>query len=434
VAGYGAFLNGLLVNNDTINNTAPDKVDQKLLDTLGVTAVDDFTVQFKLVHPAGYFNQVAALWLASPVRKDNVERAGLPDPTGWTDPANGPMVGTGPYILTKWDHNKEMVFSKNPNYSGTPANIDEIDLPIIQDTAIAYAGYKSGALDVTLFPGAEIPNVKADPVLSKQLLQYPSACEIYINFDNTKPPFDDEKVREAFTYALNRDLYIHVITQDTYTKFLSFMPKDVAGDSFDPALGQAYDYNPDKAKAALAASKYPDASTFPAVNFNYAAGADGQRRADFLQAQIQQILGINITENPMDNAAYQAATTDPINKLSGFWRAGWCADYLHPSDWLYPVFGSNGKAGNANNQAGFNSKEFDDAAQKADNETDPVKAAQLYKAAQKILVDSFPVAFLGANLNLDLVSSRVKNLTPLANSLDGGLPGSFFWEEIDVAN
>src|SRR5579859_6886426 len=55
--GYGSFLDGLLLNADTINNTDPTKVDQTLLDTLGVKAVDDFTVQFTLVHAASYFNQ-----------------------------------------------------------------------------------------------------------------------------------------------------------------------------------------------------------------------------------------------------------------------------------------------------------------------------------------------------------------------------------------
>jgi len=425
-AGYGAFLNGLLLNADKINNG-----DEKDLTKLGVKALDDATVQFTLVHAAGYFNQIACLWFSAPVRKDNVERAGLPSPDAWTDPAYGPVVGTGAFTLSKWDHNKEIDFVKNPNYGGTPAKLDEIDQPIITDQAVSYAGYKSGELDIATFPTAEYKNILADPVLGKQLLKYNNSCSFYFAFDNSKPPFDDINVRKAFSYAINRDLYVHVVSQDIATKQLSFLPDGVIP-NFDPKTGAEYDYNPDKAVAALKASKYPDPATFPTVNFNYSAGANGQRRADFMKAQIQKVLGINLTENPMDGAVYEQATSDPLNKLSGMELAGWCSDYLHPSDWMYPVFGSNGKNGNALNLAGFNSPAFDAAAQAADNETDPVKALALYTKAQQVLIDNVPVAFLENTVSIDLVNPKVSGLNP--NSLDGGIPGSFFWEDIDIAS
>ncbi len=430
--GYGGFLCQLnTIVNACLNSEDPAKVDQKALDTLGVKAVDDFTVQFTLARPVGYFNQIASLWFGSPVRKDNVERAGLADPSAWLDPANGPVVSSGPFTISKWDHNKEIVFTKNPNFGGTPAKLDEIDVSLVQDTAISYAGFKAGELDVSSFPTAEYKNIKADSVLGKQLIQYENSCSFYLAFDNTKPPFNDEKVREAFTYALDRDQYVHIIAQDIATKQLFYMPADVAGAAHDPNLGKAQDFNADKAKAALAASKYPDPATFPAVNFNYGAGANGQRRADYLQAQFQKILGITIVENPMDAAVYQAATSDPINKLAGMEVAGWCSDYLHPSDWLYPVFGSGGKAGNATNLSGFNSAEFDTAAQKADAEPDPAKAAALYKNAESVLVNSFAVAFLENTITVLLVNPKVTNLPQ--SSLDGGYPGSFWFEEVDIS-
>lgn len=435
--GYGSFFDGLLVNADTINNSDPSKVDQKLLDSLGVKAVDDFTVQFTLVHAAGYWNQVMCLWLASPVRKDNVERK---DPSGkaldpfsgaWLDPANGPVATSGPFMFTKWDHGKELVFSKDPNYAGTPAaKLDEIDLQVIQDAAAQLVGFKSGQLDIAGFPTAELNNIKADPVLGKQLLTYPSACTIYLALDDTRPPFNNLDARKAFSFALDRDAFIKQILQGLGQKWLSFLPPAIP--PADPKLGSAYDFNADQAKAELAKAGYPNGQGFPDVTYHFRAGTNGQRTADWLQANFKKYLNVTIQESPEDNAAWEAAVTNPTVKQNGMWGLGWCADYLHPSDWLYPVFGSGGTAGNGNNSSGFSNATFDKQAQAGDNELDPTKALADYAQAQQTLIDNVPVVFEYVETFPDLISSRVKGLQP--NSLDGGEPGSMFWESIDISS
>jgi len=434
--GYSSFFDGLLLNADTINNSDPSKVDQTLLDSLGVKAVDDFTVQFTLVHGAGYWNQIMCLWLGSPVRKDNVERK---DPSGkaldpgsgaWMDPANGPVATNGPFMFTKWDHDKLMVFSKDPNYVGTPAKLDEIDLAVIQDAAASFVGFKSGQLDISAFPTAELNNIKADPVLGKQLIQYPGTCTIYLSLDNTRPPFNNIDARKAFSFAFDRDAFIKTILQGLGQKWLSFLPPAIQG--ADPTLGSAYDFNPDMAKAELAKAGYPNGQGFPTVTWHYAAGTNGQRSADYLQAQFKKILNVTIQESPEDSAAWEAAVTNPTDKQNGMLRLGWCADYLHPSDWLIPVFGAGGTAGNGNNASGFADPQFNTIAQQADNELDPTKALALYQQAQKILVDDVPVVFAYITTNASLVSSRVTGLQP--NGLDGGEPGSLFWESIDLTS
>ncbi|MHB8629798.1 MAG: peptide ABC transporter substrate-binding protein [Aggregatilineales bacterium] len=433
--GYSSFFNGLLLNADTINNTDPAKVDQKLLDTLGVKAVDASTVQFTLVHAAGYWNDIMCLWLGGAVRKDNVERNGPdgkpldPASGAWLDPANGPIVGSGPFILSKLDHSKEWIFTKNPNYAGTPAKLDEIDLEVIQDAAAAFVGFKSGQLDVSSFPTAELNNIKADPVLGKELLLYPSACSFYLGMDNTKPPFNNIDVRKAFALAFDRDAYTKVISQGLAQKWLSFLPPAIQG--ADPKLGSAYDFNADEAKAELAKAGFPNGKGFPSVSYHYSAGTNGQRAADWIQAQYKKVLNIIVNEDPMDGAAREAALTDPKNKEDGLYILGWCADYLHPSDWLIPVFGANLPAGNGNNASGFHDANFEKVAAQADNELDPTKALGLYQKAQQILVDDEPVVFLFTSLTALLVNTdKVTNLPK--TGLDGGEPGWYFIEDVDV--
>jgi len=433
-AGYGSFLDGLLLNADTINNSDPSKVNQALLDTLGVKAVDASTIQFTLVHPASYWNDIVALWFSAAVRKDNVERNGPdgkpldPASGAWLDPANGPVVGSGPFIISKMDHNKEWVFTKNPNYGGTAAKLDEIDLEIIQDQAAAFVGFKSGQLDVSSFPTAEYNNIKADPVLGKELVQYPSVTTWQLCMDNTKAPFNNLDVRLAFAYGFDRDTYLKVITQGLGTKWLSFLPPAIAGS--DPNLGSAYDFNADKAKASLAKAGYPNGQGFPAVNYNYIASTNNQRRADWIQAQYKKVLNVTINENPMDSAAYEQVTSDPKNKIDGLHFCGWQADYLHPSDWLIPVYGAQLPAGNPSDGSGFHDVNYEKLATQADNTVDPAAALVLYKQAQQILIDQEPAVFLYIPLNVALVSSRVTNIPH--SDLDGGEPGWYFIEDVDV--
>jgi oligopeptide transport system substrate-binding protein len=427
--GYGSFLDGLLLNADTINNTDADKVDQAVLDKLGVKAVDDFTVQFTLVHPASYWNQVAAMWIGDAVRKDNVERSGDPSSGAWLDPANGPVVGSGPFTITKWDHNKTVVYSKNPNFAGSQAKLDEIDFALIQDSAVAFAGYKAGQLDVSGFPPVELDNVKADPTLSKQLLSYSNTCSFYLGMDNTSAPFNNIDVRKAFAHALDRDAYTKIVLNGLGTKWLSFLSPSIAGN--DPKLGSDYDFNPDQAKKDLAKAGYPDGKGFPSVSYHYRAGAAAQRGADWYQAQFKKVLGITINEDPMDSAVLSNAESQPLNKLDGLYTLGWCADYLHPSDWLLPVFGANLPAGNGTNVSGYHDPAFEKLAAQADQTVDPDAALKLYQQAQQVLVDDVPVVFLEVSVSIQLVNPKVQNLKYFA--LDSGYPGAWFWEDVDIS-
>ena len=428
--GYGSFLDGLLLNADKINNTDAAKVDQALLDTLGVKATDDFTVTFTLVHSASYWNQIAAMWIGDAVRKDNVERNGLDPSSGaWLDPANGPVVGSGPFTITKWDHNKTIVYSKNPNFAASQAKLDEIDFSLIQDAAVAFAGFKAGQLDVSNIPTVELNNIKQDPTLSKELLLYPNTCTYYLGMDDNVAPFNNIDVRKAFSYAIDRDTYAKVILFGLGTKWLSFLSPSIAGN--DPTLGAAYDFNPDKAKAALAKAGYPDGKGFPTVSYHYRAGANGQRAADWYQAQFKKVLNVNINEDPMDSAVYSQALGSPLDKLDGMYTLGWCADYLHPSDWLLPVFGANLPTGNSTNASGYSDPAFEKLAAQADQTVDPDAALKLYGQAQSVLVNDVPVAFLYVAVSDQLVSPKVKNLKYF--SLDSGFPGAWFWEDVDIS-
>jgi oligopeptide transport system substrate-binding protein len=420
-SAYGNIFNGVIQNAQEIQDGKAKP------DTLGVKAVDDKTLEVTLTRPLGFFNQMAALWFSFPVRKDNVERSGLSTPAAWTDPANGAVVGTGPFIITKWEHGTSMTFEKNPNYSGDAAKLDKIEITLQDDPAVQYSSYQAGQLDVAGIPLSEVKNAQADAKMSKEFKKYTTYCTWYLRMDNTKPPFDNVKVRQAFEYAIDRDTFINVINSGIGKKTFQLLPPGMFG--YDPELGKEFDFNPAKAKAALADAGYPDGKGFPKVPYNYVAGANNQRRAEWFQAQLKQVLNIDVDLQPMEGAAYQNATSQLKEKIPGIGRSGWCTDYVHPADWFGVVF-KYGTNGNASDISGFKDAEFDKLSDEADGEPDVAKAEALYKNLGKVMLAKAPVVFLYNDESFHVEKPNVVGL--LSVPVDGGAPGMIDWEAVDI--
>ncbi len=133
-------------------------------------------------------------------------------------------VGSGPFMLTSWQHNTEMVMSRNPYYWKTGADgqklpyLDAIKFLIIPDDATRILKLKAGELDIAEFvPYSRVAELKGDPNLNTVL--FPAAQTNYFAFNNrptlkdgTKNPLADVRVRQALNYATDKDALIQVVT------------------------------------------------------------------------------------------------------------------------------------------------------------------------------------------------------------------------------
>ena len=100
-----AYVDYIIKNAEAINTG--ENTD---LDSLGVRAVDDYTVEFTLEQPAGYFPGIAGMWVNRPQPQAAIEAGG----DKWTEPGN--IWTNGPYVLDTWEHESKMVMVKNPHY------------------------------------------------------------------------------------------------------------------------------------------------------------------------------------------------------------------------------------------------------------------------------------------------------------------------------
>src|SRR5215203_6148615 len=155
---------------------------------LGVTAVDDLTLQINLTNPAPYYHTIAYTWVFYPVKKEIVDK----DPDNWWKKAEN-HIGNGPFNVTGIDEDQRWTFAANDNYWQGRPKLDGIEYVYIDDATVALEAYRAGELDIATIEAPQIPEVEADPQLSEELVSYPWASTRNLDMNLTTEPFTDKK-------------------------------------------------------------------------------------------------------------------------------------------------------------------------------------------------------------------------------------------------
>jgi oligopeptide transport system substrate-binding protein len=346
-------------------------------DKVGVKATDDNTLQIQLENPIGYLPNLVALWVVPPLRQDVIQKAGA----GWAqDPAT--YIGNGPFKMTEWVHQDHITLVPNPNYNGLQPKLQKVTLLMVTDGEADYAAFRNNERDWTIVPDADVNTVRNDPQLAQQAVQYTELTTFWLVLNNARPPLDNVNVRRALSRAIDRNALIRDIASGVGKPATSMIPPGMPG--HQPELGKENDFDVAGAKQLLAQAGFTDLSTFPELHFRYATTTSNQSRAEFIQAQLKQNLGINIVLDSMEAKAFQAAYKAKDFDIA--W-SGWSADYPDPQDWMGSLFGC--QAGN--NKYNYCNPQFDQASLKGDTSTDQAVRMQAYAQAQTILVQDLPV-------------------------------------------
>ncbi|MBX6753796.1 MAG: peptide ABC transporter substrate-binding protein [Thermorudis peleae] len=378
---------------------------------LGVSAPDDRTLVIKLTHPAPYFPTIASLWVFYPARKELIEKGG---DNWWKDPKL--QIGNGPFQITEIVEDQLIRFKANPNYWAGRPKLDGIDIVYQKESSVALEAYKAGQLDMFSPDPSQLPAIKNDPELSKQLVQYTAATTINLSFNLTKEPFTDKNVRLAFSYAFDRKTYCEQVRNGDCKPTLEWIPPGIPGN----ANIDKYGFDPQKAKEALAQSKYGGPDKLPPIKLTYNSDDPAnQARMEWIAGQFRDILGVNITLDPVDGKTLVAMRKD-IKTYPQMTPAGWIEDYPDPQNWLSVYWKCDATFAQ---RFGYCNKQFDDLVTQADKELDPNKRVQLYQQAEQILVDDVPGPFLYNPINRFLVKPYVTGYTPTPS--DDAFPGEF---------
>jgi len=366
------------------NALAINSGDEELtLDDLGVAAVDDFTVQFTLEYPAGYFPAIAGMWIVKPMPAWTIDEWG----DKWTEA--GLIVTNGPYVLESWIHGGELNLVKNPLWiKADDVQIERVEGLMIVEASTAFALYENNELDTTGVPLPEMDRVKADPVLSAEYFNAPDVCTYYYGFTNNKPPFDDVRVRKAFVQAIDRQSLIDNVLKGGQIPATSFAPDGIFGAPPQGTVGLPSDAA--AAKASL--QEYLDEKGMTIDDFNaldivlmYNTSEGHARIAAAIQQMWADTLGVQVRVENQEWAVYLVTLQNdtPLVDMPHVWRMGWCADYPDENNWIHEVFNADEGANRLRRVSG----EFDALTVQAGREPDPEVRKELYFQAEKILAE-----------------------------------------------
>jgi oligopeptide transport system substrate-binding protein len=196
---------------------------------------------------------------------------------------------------------------------------------------------------------------------------------------------------------------------------------------FQDGLGHELEFDPAGAHALLTQAGFTTGKGFPTLAFSFPDGPSNMRRAQYLQSQWRDHLGLEVQLNAVDPTTYQQAI-DQRNYDLAF--GGWAADYPDPQDWFALLFGCKG----AYNKFGYCNASFDRLVARADTAISLTDRLSLYAQAQTTLIQDVPVAPL-------FVRGRLALVKPWVQSIDGGplpisplddYPGSLFLDRVQI--
>jgi glutathione transport system substrate-binding protein len=375
--------------------------------------VDDYTVKIYLHEPfSAFINQLAhpSAVMISPaaLAKGNKEVAFHP-------------VGTGPFVFQEWKPTDYMKATKNTNYwkAGYP-KIDSITwIPVVDNNTRA-AMIRTGEADFTYpLPFEQAKLLEKDK--NVDVVVTPSIVNRWITMNMNVKPFDNQKVREAINYAINKEALCKVAYNGYAVPAEGSVPPGV-----DYAVKTGpWPYNPQKARELLKEAGYPNG--FETTLWSAYNHTTAQKIIQFVQQQLAQV-GIKAKVQALEagqRVNLVESVKDPKEAGVRLYYMGWSTS-TGEADWaLRPLIASESMPPKMTNIAYYSSPVVDKALKDALNTTDRTKKTELYTQAQQQIWKDAPWAFLVTEKN---VMGKTHRLQGVYIMPDAG----YDFDEIDI--
>ena len=374
---------------------------------VGIKTLNKETLQITLNAPTPFFLTICALFTVKPAKQSVVEKFG----ENWALPEH--IVTNGAYKLKEWIPQKAITLVKNPNYwDAARAKIQEVKFYPTADRETAIKMYESGEIDtVKRLPGIRVPELQKRP----DFHVYPQNAVFYFSMNNKKSPFDNPKVRQAFSMSIDRKAITDFIMKAGEKPSGSFVPSGM------PEYKSVYEvpYDPVKAKQLLTEAGYGDPSKLPPIEMIYNTDQMYQQIVQAVQQMWKKNLGINITLRNMDWKTLVKTRMMGDFQLA---RDRWIGDYLDPNTYL-EIF----LTGSPMDYAGYSNKQFDALVAQAGKEADPANRMALMAQAEKILLEEAGLIPVATYTTTYLVKPQLKGF--YGNLIDSHLVKYMSWEE-----
>jgi len=281
-------------------------------------------------------------------------------------------VGTGPFRFENWARGSSITIVRNPDYWGEPVALEKAEFRIVPDAAAAVPALLSGDVQAfPMFPADAVDQVRDDPRF--EVVIGATEGETLLSINNKKAPFDNLKVRQAISHALNREEIIQGASNGLGTPIGShFSP----GNAAYVDLTGTYPYDPEKAKALLAEAGFPNGfeATLKLPPTPYA-----RQGGEIIASQLRQV-GINLRIIPVEWSDW----LDGVFKQKDFDLT--IISHTEPND--IDIYSRPGY------YFQYENPEFNKLIEELDVTSDDAKRGELYRQAQEILARDAVNGFL----------------------------------------
>lgn len=273
-----------------------------------VEKVDDSTIKFTFKEPhAGYIDMLIYNILPQHLLKDTPIKEMDKSPY-YKNP-----VGSGPYKLVEWKPSQYLTFVRNDNYYGGKPAIEKITAKIIPDANAMMAQLQTGEINAVSVPADNLAAIDQFAKTSGKIkLQkdIPASIYMFAAWNLTNPLFQDKKVRQAMTMAIDRKAIVdnvaegqgkvvHSQTSPTFWSYTENVPK--------------FEYNVEKAKQLLAEAGWKDTNGDGTLdkdgkNFEFEMQVNQgntvrEKSVTVIQQQLKKV-GINVTPRVVESSAF----------------------------------------------------------------------------------------------------------------------------------
>ena len=367
---------------------------------VGVDVVNDRTLRLRLEHPTPYLPALATHGTWAPVHRATIEKFGRTDDRAnrWTLPGN--LVSNGPFTLSEWSPNARLVVTKNPRYWGAADNqLERIVFLPIEKADTEDHNYRAGQMHLTF----DVPKSKLDTYRA----QSPSPLRIdpllnitYLNFNVTKAPFTDPRVRRALALAIDREAISKNVLNGAFLPAPTMVPPDCGSYVSGAKMNRDYD----EARRLLAAAGFPGGKNFPSIPVQVLNDESQPRMMEAIQAMWRRELGVTITIEPFEQKTLFQNQRTLAHTLG---LLGWTADFADPATFL-EIY----RTGNGQNWTGWGNPEYDALLNEAAATPDPQKRLAIFQRAEALLLSLAPVAPVAYRARTYLIHPAVKNWEP----------------------
>ncbi|MDB1948491.1 peptide ABC transporter substrate-binding protein [Clostridium tertium] len=365
------------------------------VDAVGVKAVDDYTLEFKLKHPVPYFASKVSYTTFHPIRLDIIEKLGDKYASEIKD-----TVYNGPFKIESWDNGNSMVLVKNDTYwDADNVYLQKINMTKIQEFATQAQLFEAQELDIT---GAQTDYIekwteRADAGEFQKLTgEDPGSFYLYFNqkSESANGILKNAKIRKAIGLSIDRDVY----TKDLVGRFQSaygVVPTAInVGDEKyrDKVEGplesdaKTYVNNKEKLQELFKEGlkelglQTDDLSKYELTYLSQGSSELQKQRSEWLAQQVNGNLGIKINVETQGDWGVYLSIMDKLEY--DFTMSGWSADYNDPMSFL-DIWVSNG----GNNHTGYADTEYDELLKSVYKETEQDKVTEIYKKLENKLVN-----------------------------------------------